>query len=414
MNKSDALELKKRYKKESCTISKLAGCYVNMNKEKLLTFTEDFLTLQDEEFYKFMEIAKKTLSGTIGNNILELEFPAQEERAGGKQQFLYALVDSGLENEELTERLFDLIIEGTQMVGNFLILAFFDKYDVMNKTTDRMKLDESEEVYEHIIVSICPVALSKAALGYRADENRIGARIRDWVVGVPEMGFLFPAFDNRSSDIHKVDYYVRDAKDSLPEFVTDVLGCGPKKTATEQRQSFHAIVKKAFGSDEEKAEEALIGIQESFSAKVESLEGQGLTASSAVLDEDTIDEVLKENEIEESTARIIKEVLMDEFSEETPEVANLIDTKALEKSAKEREKKELVKEVVDLRSEIKEKDKIIEESVTDTVKNYDVVVRIKPDRAGAIHTTTVDGQKCLVIPVHDSDAINVNGVVTQA
>lgn len=414
MNKSDALELKKRYKKESCTISKLAGCYVNMNKEKLLTFTEDFLTLQDEEFYKFMEIAKKTLSGTIGNNILELEFPAQEEQAGGKQQFLYALVDSGLENEELTERLFDLIIDGTQMVGNFLILAFFDKYDVMNKTTDRMKLDESEEVYEHIIVSICPVALSKAALGYRADENRIGARIRDWVVGVPEMGFLFPAFDNRSSDIHKVDYYVRDAKDSLPEFVTDVLGCGPKKTATEQRQSFHAIVKKAFGSDEEKAEEALIGIQESFSAKVESLEGQGLTASSAVLDEDTIDEVLKENEIEESTARIIKEVLMDEFSEETPEVANLIDTKALEKSAKEREKKELVKEVVDLRSEIKEKDKIIEESVTDTVKNYDVVVRIKPDRAGAIHTTTVDGQKCLVIPVHDSDAINVNGVVTQA
>lgn len=414
MNKKDVLELKRRYKKESCTISKLAGCYVDANKNKVLKLSEDFLNLKDEEFFKFMEIAKKTMSGTIGNNILELEFPNEEEQAGGKQQFLYGLCSTALENEDLLDRLYDLIIEGYHYDGNFLILVFYDKYDVMTKTSDNMKLDESEEVYEYMLVSICPVGLSKAGLGYRADENRIGARIRDWVVGVPDLGFLFPAFDNRSADIHRVDYFVRDAKDSHAEFVEDVLGCGPKKTAAEQRQTFQSIVKRAYGIDEEGGTEALIGIQESLNSRIDTGEEKtDAQIASIVLDASIIDEVLEENNIDEAPAKIIKNVLLEEFADEAPSVVNLIDNKALEANAKEREKKELVKEVQSLKTELKEKEKQVEEVVAEEAKNYDVVVRIKPDRAAEIHSATVDGKKCLVIPVTDSDEINVNGINTQ-
>ena len=400
------MELKKRFKKESCSIDRLAGCYVDANKNKAIKFNESFLNMDDEEFYKYLEIAKKTLTGTLGNNILELDFPLEEEATGGKQHFLYALRNDGLSSEELLDRLYDLIIDGYSYVGNYLILVFHDTYDIITKTSDNMKLDESEEVYEYLLVSICPVVLSKAGLGVREDENRIGARIRDWIVGVPDLGFLFPAFDNRSADIHKVDYFIRDAKDSHSEVISDVLGCAPRMTATEQRNTFSAIVKRAFANDTENGEEALINIQESFNARINT--GEELTESeinSIILTPETMDEILIENNIDGEKARVIKEVTLDEFMEELPPVSNLIDNKALAANEKEREKKELVKEVASLKNKVSEL-----EEATSSSESGDVSIFVYPERADEIHTEIIDDKKYILIPVDDNSSVKVNGV----
>ena len=400
------MELKKRFKKESCSIDRLAGCYVDANKNKAIKFNESFLNMDDEEFYKYLEIAKKTLTGTLGNNILELDFPLEEEATGGKQHFLYALRNDGLSSEELLDRLYDLIIDGYNYVGNYLILVFHDTYDIITKTSDNMKLDESEEVYEYLLVSICPVVLSKAGLGVREDENRIGARIRDWIVGVPDLGFLFPAFDNRSADIHKVDYFIRDAKDSHSEVISDVLGCAPRMTATEQRNTFSAIVKRAFANDTENGEEALINIQESFNARINT--GEELTESeinSIILTPETMDEILVENNIEGEKARVIKEVTLDEFMEELPLVSNLIDNKALAANEREREKKELVKEVASLKNKVSEL-----EEATSSSESGDVSIFVYPERADEIHTEIIDDKKYILIPVDDNSSVKVNGV----
>lgn len=400
------MELKKRFKKESCSIDRLAGCYVDAGKNKAIKFNESFLNMDDEEFYKYLEIAKKTLTGTLGNNILELDFPLEEEATGGKQHFLYALRNDGLCSEDLLDRLYDLIIDGYNYVGNYLILVFHDTYDIITKTSDNMKLDESEEVYEYLLVSICPVVLSKAGLGVREDENRIGARIRDWVVGVPDLGFLFPAFDNRSADIHKVDYFIRDAKDSHSEVISDVLGCAPRMTATEQRNTFSAIVKRAFLNDTENGNEALINIQESFNARINT--GEELTESeinSIILTPETMDEILVENNIEGEKARVIKEVTLDEFMEELPPVSNLIDSKALAANEREREKKELVKEVASLKNKVSEL-----EEATSSSESGDVSIFVYPERAGEIHTEIIDDKKYILIPVDDNSSVKVNGV----
>lgn len=406
MNKKDVMELKKRFKKEACSIDRLAGCYVDAGKNKAIKFNESFLNMDDEEFYKYLEIAKKTLTGTLGNNILELDFPLEEEATGGKQHFLYALRNDGLCSEDLLDRLYDLIIDGYNYVGNYLILVFHDTYDIITKTSDNMKLDESEEVYEYLLVSICPVVLSKAGLGVREDENRIGARIRDWVVGVPDLGFLFPAFDNRSADIHKVDYFIRDAKDSHSEVISDVLGCAPRMTATEQRNTFSAIVKRAFSNDTENGKEALINIQESFNALINT--GEDLTENeinSIILTPETIDEILVENNIEGEKARVIKEVTLDEFMEELPLVSNLIDNKALAANEREREKKELVKEVASLKNKVSEL-----EEATSSSESGDVSIFVYPERAGEIHTEIIDDKKYILIPVDDNSTVKVNGV----
>lgn len=415
MKKSDLSELKRRFKKESCTIRRMAGCYIDASHEKVLKLNETFLNLDEDEFYKFLDIAKKTMAGTIGNNILELGFPLDEEAPGGKQQFLYGLRSSSLENEELLDRLYDLIIENYQYIGNYLILVFHDSYDIMSRTSDRMKLDESEEVYEYLLVSICPVALSKPGLGYRKDENRIGARIRDWVVGVPDMGFLFPAFNEGSADIHKVDYFIRDAKDSHPEFVADVLGCGPKLTATEQKQTFHAIVKRAFGTDEERCEKALIGVQEVLNEKIDTGEEKQTRADQIILTDEAIEEALVEQGMDAVVAKQVTETVKETFGDDMPAIANLIDGKALEASAKVKKEQELVKEVNTLKTEIVEKDKQLTEAATyiEDLKTYDVVLRVKPDKAAKIKSQILGDQKYLMIPMDENEHVNLNGVNTQ-
>lgn len=429
MTKKDVSELKKRFTKNDCTFTKLCGCYVNANKEIVVTFDETFLNLEDEEFYKYLEIAKKTLSGTLGNNLLELEFPIAEESAGGRQQFLMGLRSSALKNEELLNSFYQLIIDSYDYVGNFLILMFHDAYDVIIKTNDNAKLDESEEVYEYLLCSICPVALSKPGLGYREDENRIGARIRDWVVGVPENGFLFPAFTDRSADIHSVLYYTRNAKDSHPELMEGGLGCDSKKTAAEQKETFHAIVRNAVGADEEKGEDVFFEIQEGINTMIEEQEEiHGKSAAPAILTKEDIHELMSEIEIPEAVTAKIEQSFAESFGDMPPAAEYLLDTKALAANAEKKEKQTLVKEVAQLKQKLEEQstyaalsdadfdipgvEQAGEEEELPPVKTYDVILRVKPQKVDQIKSQIIDGKKCLVIPMEEDEHANVNGVNT--
>ena len=90
MTKKDTLELKKRLNKTDCSITKLCGCYVDGNKNKVLTLSETFLNLDDEEFYKYLDLARKCLSGTVGNNLLQLEFPTEERNPAAGSSFSWA------------------------------------------------------------------------------------------------------------------------------------------------------------------------------------------------------------------------------------------------------------------------------------------------------------------------------------
>ena len=308
MTKKDILELKRRLKKDSCTFTRMCGCYVDGERNRVVKLTETFLNLEEEEFFKYLEIAKKALSGTLGNNLLELEFPTEEESAGGRQQFLTALRSSALQNEDLLERFYDLIIDHYEYAGNYLILIFHDAYDVITKTSDNSKLDESEEVYEYLLCAICPVSLSKPGLGYREEENRIGPRIRDWIVTPPESGFLFPAFTDRSSDLHAVLTYHKNAREPHTELMEDILGCSAKKTAAEQKLAFTSIIKNAYSGDEEASRDVFCELQQELSdlAAEGSAEEDDVPKEPLCLTPDTLKELLEESAVLETAAAVIQ------------------------------------------------------------------------------------------------------------
>ncbi len=405
MTKKEVLELKKRFTKNGCTFTKMCGCYVNSQKEIVLTFTDTFLNLEEEEFNKYLDIAKKTLSGTIGNNLLELSFPLEEEKPGGKQQFLMGLRESKLKNDALLESFYHMIIDSYDYAGNYLILVYHDAYDVMTKTSDNRKLDESEEVFEYLLCSICPVSLSKPGLGYLQDENRIGPRIRDWVVGAPDTGFIFPAFTDRSTDIHSVMVYGRDAKDPHIELMEEGLGCPSRKTATQQKNEFHAIIKQAI-PDRDLCTKVMMEIQEGLTLLADEQAALKVDEEEPmVLTNQAVQTILTDSGLEEEVSSRIEQAYEESFGETPPVVEHLIDTKVLAESAKIKRELALEEKVQKLTEKLEEN-----EQLSDSSSLFDVILRVTPEKINQISSQIIDGKKCIVIPMEENEHAKVNGL----
>ena len=426
MNKKEVLELKRRFKKEAATFTRVCGCYVDGNHNKVCKFGNTFLNLEEDEFYKYLEIANKALSGTIGNNLLELKFPIEEEEVGGRQHILMALRASKLEDENLLDTFYDLVIDTYDHAGNYLIVLFHDAYDVMTRTKDNNNLDESEEVYEYLICAICPVDLSKPGLGFLEEEHRIGPRVRDWVVGAVDTAFLFPAFNDRSTDIHSTLFYTKNTKEPHSEFMANGLGCGIERTATEQKMAFHSIVRNVLGAEDEHTDDVLLDLQQNLSDMIdEYAETHDDDEDAFLLDKEVVTKLLADSDISEEKAAKIEKSVDEAFGEKPPAAENVIDSKALVQNELRVEKMALEDQVGTLTVQLNEKDEALAERTSQLIekqeeidnyiaetKTYDVVLRVKPEKASQIKSQVINGQKCLVIPMNEDEHATINGVNT--
>ena len=435
MRKKDILELKKRFKKDHCTFTKMCGCYVNGEKNILLKFRETFLNLEEDDYFKYLEIAKKVLSGTIENNILELNFELNEEHVNEKQLEFMKLKNSQLKDDLLLDDFYNSIINNYDYEGSFLILIFHDAYDIITKTKDNAKLDESEEVYEYILCAICPVELSKAGLRYFEEENSIKSRTRDWVVEAPSNGFVFPAFINRTTDVNSIMYYTKNAKDTHPELMENVLGCPSKQTNTEKKETFNDILRDALGPDEKKSDHFFMEIQESLNNKIEEHNIIHEDSETPIfLTDEVIQDILNESGVPDEITTKIEKSYAESFGDTPPVADILIDNKALAAKAQKKKEEMLEKQVRILENKLErvtqdnslnteaaveiDSNNLIEENENNTFNNnlsevdnnYDIVLQVKPEKVSKIKSEIINGQKCIIIPVDEDEHTNVNGV----
>ena len=373
MIKTEILEIKKQFSHENCTITKICGCYVDGDKNIKTKLSESFLCLPQEETFKYFEIFKKTLSGTIGKNLINMEFPLNTEFNGGTQEFLLKLRDSELKNEALVDEFYNKIIQMYDYVGNYLILVVYAAYDVLAKTNDNIRNnDASDEVYNYIVCDICPVNLSKPGLSYNSQDNLFQNRIQDWVVGSPFNGFLFPAFNDRSADIHSILYYSKDSEALHNDFVNQLMGCEVPLSAGSQKQTFQTLIEETLGDDCEY--EVVRNIHEKLNEIIEEHKDipEPLTLNKA-----QVKNLLAESGVNEEKLKDFDMHYEESAGENVSLVAaNLVNTKVFE------------------------------------VKTADVIIKVNPECANLVETRMVDGRRCLVIEI--SDHVEVNGITVKS
>lgn len=372
MNKKEIAEIKKQFTQERCAITRICGCYVDGEKNKKTELKEAFLSLPEEEMFKYFAIFRKALSGTVGKNLLTMEFPLVSEEAGGTQDFLMQLRASSLKDENLLEEFYDKIIENYYSVENYLILLIHAVYDIPGKSSDGEEMfDASDEVYDHILCCICPVTLSKPGLSYDEESNAFHTRICDRVVNMPDIGFLFPAFHDRSTDVHSLLYYAAKPEELRMEFVEPVLGCNLPLSAGDQKETFQTIVEETLGDACDY--EVVKNIHEKLNEMIEEKKDE---PDPVVLDRAEVKRLLECSGVEEEKLSSFEEKYEEAAGTDTCFVAsNVANTRQFE------------------------------------IKTPDVVVKVSPDRMDLVETKVINGRKCLVISLDNS--VEVNGITVR-
>ena len=374
MINKEVLELKKRIKLNSSTI-KIAGCYVAGDERKKLTYINKFLRDAEEvEQHKYVELLKKPLSGAVGKTLNNIDFTEEAEKEGQIQSSLLAVRDSELKSDELLDTFYDYIIEKFAYVGNYLILLMYDVYDVPRKTKDNFSIDESTETYRYVVCAICPVNLAKPALSYHENTNLIEPRNRDWVVEPPKIGFLFPAFNDRSADIHSMLYYAKSSKEMFEDFIEDALGCSMNLPGFMQKQIMKDIIEQVVLNQPQY--EVVNVVREVNEQVNQILEENKESEEPVLLNKKEIKDILKVSGIQEEDLSKIDDMYETSLGEET--LLNARD--------------------------------IYEDKGFD-VKTNNVTLKLKSEDASIVKVQMVEGRKCLVIPM-DKD-VEINGILSR-
>lgn len=370
MKEKEISEIKRRYKQDKNNITKIRGCYVSNKKEIISEFSQTLGLIPLETSEMLLKTMKKTLSGTIGKNLIDIAFSTQQVSDSEEHKLLMDLKNSEIENDEAVHNLYEKIVQTYITDENYLILLACDKYDVPSYSKNDEDLEDSTEVFKYILCSVCPVKLTKSGLGFLAGENAFQSIGSDCAVSAPEIGFMFPSFDDRSTNIYNALYYTRSITENHPEIISTVFNTAIPMPAAEQKETFQSLLAETV--EDECNYEFVQSVHDSLSEMItehkNSKEEEPL-----VLSKKDVKRVLESCGASESHISAFEERYDTQFGTDTvicPQ--NIIDTKKIE------------------------------------LKTPAVTVNVNPDQSYMIETRIIDGIKYIMIRAEEG--VEVNGV----
>ena len=369
MNKLEISEIKRQFNIDRSTIDNICICYVGSEKEKKFITKDAFGSLPEEEMHKYLKYLKKGLSGTIGKNLMNLDFSFSEEMSGGKQEFLLEVRNSHLDDDDLLDEYFNRIIAQYDTAEKYCIIAVHAVYDIPGKGSDRiLQEDASEDVFDYFMTLLCPVELRDGELGLDPENNRIGELEQDWVLHEPDKAFLFPSFNDRTTDIHSILYYSRKCEEIQPDFINFMFGLDAPLTARDQKDTFNMLVSGVCGDEGDV--EVMKNIHDSLS---ELIEENKENPDPLVLSKPDVKKIFYDSGVSPEKMEAFEERYEDIAGDEAEiMVSNIPGIKSFK------------------------------------VSTPDIEIKVKPDYLDRIEARIVDGKECLVITV--DDRVEVNGV----
>ena len=374
MNEKEIGEIRRHIRRDRSNMTGIYGCFVSESKEIVSSFRLSTGLMPENEGEKYFALLKRCLSGTLGKNLIDITFRTQQVVDSPEHKLLMRLRDSELKDEEALTEFYQKVIDSVTMDTGYLILTGCDTYDVPFKgKDDRLRSDGSNETYRYLLCGVCPVKLSKPGLEYKAEAKEFHDSAITQLLSAPVLGFLFPAFDDRSTNLYNALMYSKDAGDDHEAFVSALFHTQPTMAAKVQKQSFEALLGNAL--EEECSLDVVQAVHSEIGQMIQ-LHKESKVEEPLMLCKEEIQGVLRENGISQEK--------MSKFSVDYDETfgfeaelhpKNVIDQKQFE------------------------------------IKTPDVTIKVNPERSDLVETRVIGGVKYIMICADES--VEVNGVPIQ-
>ena len=371
MNTKEIGEIRRRQRRDRSNMTAIYGCYVNDKKEIISEFRQSLGMMPENEAEKYFGLLRRTLGGTLGRNLIDITFQTSQVAGSEEHKLLMALRNSKLDDEDAREAFYKKAMETLRFDGNYLILLGCDSYDVPFKSKDGdTQADNSDETYTYILCAICPVKQTKPTLYYVPEEKQFHDGNMANIVSAPELGFLFPAFDGRATNIYNALYYNKSVKENHQEFVDAVFNTPVPKPAFEQKQSFEALLTRAL--DEECTLDVVQTVHEQICQQIE-MHKESKVPEALMISKDMVKDTLEGCGVSEEHLAKFSIDYDEAFGFEADvHPKNIIDHKKIE------------------------------------ISTPDVIIKVAPDRGDLIQTRVIGGVKYILINAEEN--VTVNGV----
>lgn len=373
MKEKEIAELRRRFRQDKSAITHVRGCYVNENREIVGEFQQSLALMSEEEGEKVLALLRRTLTGGLGRNLLDITFTTAQVADSEEHRLLMALRDDArLEDQAVVERFYQKAIASLELEGSYLILLARDRYDVPYRAKDGERQDDgSDEVFSYLLCAVCPVKLRKSALGYDLAENLLHSHAAEWLVSAPEVGFLFPAFDQRSTNLYGALYYTKDCTKSQEGFVDAVFQAPLPMPADQQRETFQTILADVL-EEEDDSFQVVQAVQEELRECIEAYK-ESHEEEPLVVSRQQVNQILASCGVSQTQVAAFDQQYEIAFGEETQITPqNLMETKRLEITAP------------------------------------GITIHVAPEESDRVQTRVIDGVKYILIRA-DGD-VQVNGV----
>lgn len=223
MNEKELREIKRRFRADKNNILSIKGCIVNLEKQIIARIDQPIATCSEDETKKLLDTMKKSLSGSLGTNLLDIEFSNEEVMHGTEHKILMAMRNSNLRDDDAVNAFFEKVIESVYFEGNYAILLASDRYDVFNFASDGSEEEDSAEIFNYFVCSICPIKPLSTGLYFRSEDTSFRSISAHAILSAPALGFMFPSFDDRRANIYNALFYTKDIADNHQEFIENVF-----------------------------------------------------------------------------------------------------------------------------------------------------------------------------------------------
>ena len=375
MNTKELGELRRRFRPNKNAINHVYGCYVGAAKDIIGEVDQSLAMLSEDDAEGCLGLLKKALSGSLGRNLIDIGFTTQQVAEGADHKLLQDLRSSKLKDPALRRRFYEKVIQNVEMGDDsFLILLAHDTYDVPFKSrNDELMDDSSDTVFSYIVCAVCPMREGKPGLGYIPADNVLHMKTAGQLAAAPELGFLFPAFNDRAADLYSTLYYVHKPDFIHGEFVEGVFGVEPPLSAPEQKEAFESALSDALGV--ECSMELVQAVHEQMRERIE-LHKESQDPDPLTVTARDVGGMLRECGIEEERVSAFQDYCGQRLGEDAAmDPANLIDSKRFQ------------------------------------IKAGEITITVKPELSGQVEARVLEGRKYILIPA--GEGVEVNGLAVE-